>query len=315
MISRRIYNPGNLFFLNLIILITFFGCNTTEVTRSGTMEIHCEVKNTTSLTWFSKGKNPLERISTSNFNIKYNGEPVTLPLEDEEEPGVWQALFLKDAQKTAVLAISQKIYLVHDASGTPKVTMLSKTNRMKKYQFLDSENGQPGLTQDINKSDHSQTSRFLSGGRFLLVNSESILDIKTFQIHHIDLKSPHVISQLQGYNSSDSPAVGMSPGKTQIVMVGSRINRESNLREYALIAIDFQNNKSYAVPFDHTETHFSDLKYVTNQWIATHFDWTVNNTGNEILRLRKINQPPSWKSRWGEYAQTGSLKKSRSSNI
>ena len=315
MISRRIYDSGNLLFLSLTILLTFFGCDTTKVTTSGPMEIHCEVKNTTSLTWFTKGKNPLERIPTSNFNIKYNGEPVTLPFEDEEDPGVWQALFLKDAPKTAVLAISQKIYLVHDAGRTPKVTLLSKTSLMKKYQFLDSENGQPGLAQDINKSDYSQTSRFLSGGRFLFVNSESILDIKTFQIHHIDLKSPRVLSQLHHYNPSDSPAVGMSPLKTQIVMVGSRVNPESNSREYALVAIDFHNNKSYAVPFDHTESHFSDLKNVTNQWITTHFDWTVSKTGEEILQPRKSSQPPSWKSRWGEYAQTGILEKSRSSSI
>lgn len=73
---------------------------------SGPLTIRWNVEYTTSWAWFNQGGKPGHEDASSYFNVDYQGKPVTVP--DDPAPGkpasFWQALFLKDAPKPAVLA-------------------------------------------------------------------------------------------------------------------------------------------------------------------------------------------------------------------
>lgn len=83
-----------------------------------------------------------------------------------------------------------------------------------------------------------------------------MLDIQTFATYPIDNNSAELVEQLDGFNAFQSEVVGMSPQKTQLVLIGYRRNPSTNGSEYALVAIDILKNEPYAVPFDRTATRF-----------------------------------------------------------
>lgn len=56
--------------------------------------------------------------TTSYFNINYQGKPVVLTNKEGKKAQIWEARFLTDAPKTAILATSSSIFLITDDAGT-----------------------------------------------------------------------------------------------------------------------------------------------------------------------------------------------------
>ncbi len=167
-----------------------------------------------------------------------------------------------------------------------------------KFQWLDSENGQPGKQQKVYLGDDSKSSRFLSGGRYLLVNTRTVLDVQSFATYPIDNNSSALVQQLDGFNAFESEVVALSPKKTQLVLIGYRRNPSTSLSEYALVAVDIVKNRPYAVLFDRTATQFFSIWDATPIWFTTYFDWPTDKEGQERLQLRQFGQRPYWKGRW-----------------
>ena len=291
--------------------IALFGCSSTKRTESikvitnGPLTIQWEVRETTSNVWFDLSGKSRRKYATSYFSIKHLNKPVTFLTNKEEVAYFNQALFLKDAPKPAILAGTHKMYLISDDNGKADVKLLdAEGGDFGKFQWLDSENGQPGEQEKIYQIDNSKSSRFLTGGRFLMVNTRMLLDVQTLETYPIDNNSSALINQLQGYNAFQSEVICMSPGKTQIVLKAFRRNVETNLPEYALVAVDFRTNLAYAVPFDRTDTRLVAVQDANFKWVSTFFDWTTDQYGNELLSRHLFEKLPYWKGKFNLHLKT-----------
>jgi hypothetical protein len=292
-------------------IISLFSCasvkpatDANQIT-SGPLAIHWEVRETASHAWYSLGGKPGGKYATSYFSIKHSGKTVTVPTRDTEVTFFAQALFLKNAPKPAILAGTHRLYLITDDHGEVNVKLLDdEDGDTGKFQWLDSENGQPGKQEKIYHIDNSKSSRFLSGGRYLLVNTRTLLDVETLATYPIDNNSSALVSQLEGFNAFNSEVISMSPGKTQIVLKAYRRNPKTNISEYALVAIDFLKNQAYCVPFDRTNTRLTSVENATPSWVSTFFDWTTNQDGNEILSLHSFEKLPDWQGSFDLHPNT-----------
>ncbi|MEO6038503.1 MAG: hypothetical protein ABIQ93_08820 [Saprospiraceae bacterium] len=310
-------------------LAALFGCNSQEnITSqgnvaSGPFEIVWEVYESRSGAWFNNGGNPNAKQYTSWFSVKYQGQVVKVPAFDrhwgsvqegtELDPPIekfWQALFLKDAPQPAIIVGMHSMHLITEENGQLRVTPLHEQDGdFATYQWLDSDNGQPGEPQRVYLGDDSDSSRFLSGGRYLLVNSEIVLDVHTLEIFPFDLSpSGKSKGRLDDYNATNHSVVQFSPLGTQMVLVGHRFNPTNRmLSQYGLVVVDFRKNQSYAVGFDRTDTRFFSIWDATPNWLNTYFEWKKEESGEEQLVPHTFKQLPYWQGRWAYDEQSGDL--------
>lgn len=291
--------------------IALFGCSSGKPPMqknqiiSDPLVIHWEIRETALHAWHSLGGKPGYKNATSYFSIKHKGNTVTIPSRNMEVTYFSQALFLKDAPKPAILAGTHRMYLITDDNGKANIKLLDAGDGdYGKFQWLDSENGQPGKQEKVYQIDNSKSSRFLSGGRYLLVNTRMLLDVETLITYPIDNNSTELINQLEGFNAFNSEVICLSPGKTQIVLKAYRRNPVTNLTDYALVAIDFSKNQAYAVPFDRTKTRLTSIQNATSSWVSTYFDWKTNQEGKEVLSLHLFEKLPYWKGTFNLHPKT-----------
>jgi len=296
----------------LASLLGFLGCKTAKQktengqVTSGPFEIHWEVEHTASHAWYNLGTTSGRQDATSYFQVWHKGKPVDVTANSSKPTSYfWQAFFLKDAPTPAVLVGTHRMYLITEVDGQAKVKLLdAEDGDFGKYQWLDSENGQPGKQQKLYQIDNSKSSRFLSGGRYLMINTRTLLDTQSLTTYRIDNNSSALVQQLDGFNAFESEVACLSPGKTQLVLTGYRRNPKTNISEYALVCIDFVKNKTYAVPFDRTATRFFSIWDATPTWVSTYFDWTTTPEGKETMSLHKFNRLPYWQGRFELHANT-----------
>jgi len=244
--------------------------------------------------------------TTSYFRITYQGKRVALTTTDGKKAQIWEARYLNDAPRTAMLATSNSIYLITDDNGSAGAgqarvtTVTAAGGELSTYQWLDSNHGQPGTRWISLPMDNSDSCRFLSGGRYLLVNDRSVLDVHTLSNHPFDLISEAAQQTLADYSPFEGAGlVNFSPGKSQLVFLGSRHNHQRNRTDYALLAVDFVKNQAYAVPFRPSATHFIWSSDATSDWLATYFDWTTDRQGKEVS-LHHYTQHPAWHGKWAQ---------------
>ena len=315
-------------FMKWFGLATLFGCNsekninTQGSLTSGPFEIGWEVQTSRSGAWFNNGGDFNAKVKTSWFSVKYKGKTVQVPgfdtyagslIEAPSKPKpvehFWQALLLKDAPRPAVLVGIHSMHLITEENDQVKIIPLhEQESDFATYEWLDSDNGQPGPKNNVYLGDDSGSSRFLSGGRYLMVNSRVVLDVQTLEVYPFDLITYEVLQKLHNYHAGNSFIAQFSPGKTQMVLIGNRDNPENRLLyQYGLVVIDFKKNTAYDVPFDRTDTRFFSIWDASQQWINTYFEWTKDPAGEERIRLRKLDKLPFWQGRWSHDEQTGEV--------
>lgn len=285
-------------------IASLFGCggqkNEQGSETMGPFEIHWEVRKVSSGSWYNNGGDISAKVPISDFSIIYHGKALTLPEVGAEGTKCWQALFLKEAPRPAILAGTHNMFLITEEKGAANISVLdNQTDDFATYQWLDQIEGQPSASQKVFLGDASHTSRFMSGGRWLLINGRTVLDIKELKAYPFDKDSWEALQQLGNYYSRNSQAMAFSPGKAQVVFVGSRNRKEDQMHfEYALVVVDFANNRSYAVPFDQTSTRLETEWDATPSWINTYFEWSKDKAGNELLIKRQLAQLPNWKGKY-----------------
>ena len=108
-----------------------------------------------------------------SYAVKYKNDPVEISEEIETNtglPGIWRVFYLRESPKPALIVGSQSFYLITLEDETPKVTTLHEQREsFGSVQWLDSEDGQPGLLRMIYSSDERDTDLDLVGGRFLAI--------------------------------------------------------------------------------------------------------------------------------------------------
>ena len=292
-------------------LVALVGCSSAaqDKVTCGPMAIDYSLERDYRLNLFVNNSNGklIGTHTTSCFRIHYQGKRVTVANREGKKVQIWQARFLTDAPKTAILASSNSVYLVTDdnrSAGAGQARVLpvnEKSGELSTYQWLDSDDGKPGRATSSVPMDNSGSSRFMSGGRYLLVDESSVLDVHTLAIHPFDLISEASIQRTDGFVRVSSGLVSFSPGKTQLVFLGSRYNTQRSRTEYALLAVDFVNNRAYAVPFRASATQLIWAEDATPDWFTTYFDWTTDKQGREVLSVHPYTIHPPWRGRWAQY--------------
>lgn len=309
-------------------LAALLGCNSGKNTNaqgslvSGPFEVCWEVETSRSGAWFNNGGSPNAKVKTSWFSVKYNGKQVQVPgynpyADSNMEPPskikpvkhFWQALVLKDAPKPAILVGIHSMHLLTEENGELKIIPLHEQDGdFATYQWLDSDNGQPGPMNRVYLGDDSGASRYLAGGRYLMINSRVVLDVQTLEVSPFDLITYEVLQKLHQYHAGNSFVAQFSPGKSQMVLIGSRDNPENRLLyQYGLVVIDFKKNQAYDVPFDRTDTRFFSIWGADQKWLNTYFEWVRAPSGEERIQLRKFERLPYWQGRWSKNEQTGEV--------
>lgn len=225
------------------------------------------------------------------YRLTYQGQDVPYPDRLESNtgvPGLWRVFPLEGTPVPSLIAASQNVFLITEENGACKVKKLDvHTSSFATLQWLDSEKGQPGAKHEIYVRSEPEKLDTLTGGRYLLVNEQMVLDITTLETWKIEKLS----YKTEDYYSER--LVAFSPAKKDLVFVGNRHNGEKY--EYALCIYDFFTNEAYAVPFDQNQTRLHQTDQINTAWVDTFFEWQELSDSTSKLALKTLNKPQPWK--------------------
>ncbi len=240
--------------------------------------------------------NPFARKTVSSYRVLYKNKPVTVGEASARLDKFWEAWSLAGAPQPAVLVATTGLWLLTEVKGELAVkTLVAPSTDTVRWQWLDGPGGTPGEEQNVNIRDSSAEPRELSGGKLLLVGRRTVLSVASLQAWPIGVTALDVLQQIGGYNAGNGRANALSPGRTQIVLVGGR--RVDDFYEYALTVFEFATGKAYSVPFDSNALRFESEADATPQWLGRYFEWTRDTAGTERLRLRQPVRSEPWQGR------------------
>ena len=283
--------------LSMLMLFGFFAkAHAADAERftSGPFEIATVMKRIGAGGFPNTSANPFARTSVTNFTLKHKGKPVIINSKGGKLDSFWDAWFLDGAAQPAVLLAIGGVYLVTDERGELKTQALSSgSTDTASIQLLDAVNGQPAEPHDVTIRDARGKSHHLSGGKLLLINRDRVLDISKLRSYVVNLYDG--ASKLDNFDASNEPARALSPGKSQYVLVGER--QRNDRYEYALLCVDFANNRGYVVPFDMATLRIESAAEVAPILISHYFQWTKQADGSERLAPKKNVTPLPWLGR------------------
>jgi hypothetical protein len=240
--------------------------------------------------------NPFATRPLVQYAVRYRGQVVGVPVDgDDPQEAFWDARVLADAPRPAVLVGSLGVWLVTEGEGQPAITTLAApTDDFATLQWLDVDGGQPGAEITLSMLDAPTSPRALSGGRRLLVNRRTVLDVSTLQVREI---TPTAYNpDLDGYSPSGESVRMTSPDGRQVVFAATRNAGEGYGYDFALVAVDVETNRAYAVPFLRTPTRFGSVWDIDRAWLAHYFDWRPGDDGLR-LHYRDDVEPLPWHGR------------------
>jgi hypothetical protein len=248
--------------------------------------------------------NPFRTTTISRFRVTYRGKPVAV-VDGKNTIGEFaDARILAGASRPALLVSEAGVYLLHDEQGQARIDVLAPaSDDAVRWQWLDANGGQPGPEAGPKLRDATGEALTEQGGRLLLVNRTRVLDIESLRHYPIRVNATEPVQAMGGYNVGNDAARMLSPGRSQLVMVGSR-RGPSTVEEYALVVADFITGGVYGLPLDDRALRLESPVDVTPAWIGHYFEWTREPGGGERLRPR-TGAPPL--PRLGRFARSGPM--------
>jgi hypothetical protein len=235
------------------------------------------------------------RVKYTNISYRayYKDKPVLFGAKLETNtgvPGVWRIFNLKGAKAPALIAGSQSLYLVTIENDQPVTTPLyEQGSDFAAVQWLDSENGQPGIYREVFSSDERDTDVELSGGRYMAITDAVVLDTKTFELFPFNTSN----ESINDYYPGQRRAIALSPDSTQVVYGAARQNAEDYSQ--GLICYEFKTGKKYLVTYDEKKLNVYDASKLYPDWLMDYFEWTKNEQGELRLQLKTLNAEPNKK--------------------
>ena len=258
----------------------------------GPFEIETLVKRISAGGFPNTSSNPFERAEVTEFRLYHRGKVVAATVRGGTISNFWQALFLEDAPRPAVLLVGTGLWLVTEDNGVAKVEELKEQDTSgARIQWLDGADGQPTPAVDVGIRDARGEPRSLKGGTLLLLGLGVVLDVRTLAIQRY---RPY---QADGYSASNEDARRLSPGRSQYVLLGQKSNRIDDTTDYAMVVADPGRQLAYAVPFDRKATRWIGANAFDAAWFNHHFAWSRDASGYEKLVLRTGVPPYSWLGR------------------
>lgn len=291
--------------LSLWALSTPVSCGAPETLLAsvGAFEIRVKARRLSSGRFPNLAANPFEKVTVSDFRIYHQGVRQKAPMAgDGAEDTFWEALVLDGAPRPALVLATSAVYLMHEQEGRVRVEQLSPGgDGTATLQWIDGPGDRPGPVHPVSHRDCAREPRQFQGGRYLLVNARTVLDVATLTHWTLSRGNPVALQQvLQGYYGDWIPR-WLSPGRTQFAFVGSRLREDSPGlpgHEYALIVEAFRAGRCRLLPFDAVRTRFHVPQDAPSswfdRWFAHHFRWRQDSDGEERLDLREGVPPLPW---------------------
>ena len=243
--------------------------------------------------------NPFKRTSVTTYRVLHKGVPVVPPgtAPDRGAPW-WEARVLSDAAQPALLLMQSGAVLLTEADGQPRLQELAARNSPRtQWQWLDAQQGQPGLLTIVGLAHRPGEPRALTGGRWLSVYTQAVLDVKTLAVFRYTLNSTAVLDQLQRFYAAEKPMLALSPGGTQFVVAGERDRPgESDLSkrfEHALVAFDFASQRGTVLPIDLAAWRLQGPQEIDAAFARRALAWRRGPDGREQPYLRQDTAAPA----------------------
>lgn len=239
------------------------------------------------------------------YSIWHDGKVIQPPGRLQSNTGLpylWKVYSVAGTTEPTLIAGSQSLFIVKLKNGKPEVMELdSQFSDFATLQFLDSEEGQPGLEHTVfacSSVEEMDRIESLAGGSLLLVNGLMVLDFETGQ----QWKFSKDGRSLQNYSFPNPPGIlATSPDRNSIVFSGQFQAWNSTSKdfvEHAMVVFDFRKDAGYIVPFDDTQTRLTKIASLNRAWFESRFEWTKSDGGIDRLALRSPDKPYPW---LGEY--------------
>jgi len=235
------------------------------------------------------------RVKYTNISYRayYKDKPVLFGANLETNtgvPGVWRIFNLKGAKAPALIAGSQSLYLVTIENDQPVTTPLyEQGSDFAAVQWLDSEDGQPGIYREVFSSDSRDTDVELSGGRYMAISDAVVLDTKTFELFTFN----NANESINDYYPGQRRAIAFSPDSTQVVYGAARQNAEDYSQ--GLFCYEFRTGKKYLVAYDDKKLNVHDPSKLYPDWLMDYFEWKKNEQGELRLQLKTLDAEPNKK--------------------
>jgi hypothetical protein len=129
-------------------------------------------------------------------------------------------------------------------------------------QYLDSENGQPGVAMEVFMSSGDDSIKTLKGGEYLLMSQHKVLHLTDMKSYPLNENN----NDIDNYSfQSYQDAVAFSPDRKKIVFTGNFQTWNTNetpTYKMAMIVYDYQKDKGVSVPFSQTQTRLKDQSFI-----------------------------------------------------
>ncbi|MDZ7592574.1 MAG: hypothetical protein U5L05_18260 [Rubrivivax sp.] len=96
-----------------------------------------------------------------------------------------------------------------------------------------------------------------------------------------------------GLNVTGRPALAFSPQRTAFVALGS-----DDANQPGLLVVDFVRNHRLAVPIDGAAMRLREPANATPAWLAHHYAWVRDASGQDGLQPRPDATPWPWQGQW-----------------
>ncbi len=283
--------------LSVLVLGAAAGCGgptQREVIQHGPFEIVAEGRKISAGGFPNTSGNPFATTEVTSFAVRYQGRPVVIRHGSRTIEAFWIALRLKDAPRPSLVVGTTDAHLLTEKDGqlvTQSFEREPSTHGIM-LQWLDGDAGQPrsALTFGIQRTPLAET--WLEGGRYLR-SRYAVLDVHTLELRPFDaVLDRGTPSDQEGLNANNQPALVFAPQRTQFVALG-----QDDRRQPGLLAVDFTNRRTYAIPIDRERTRMRDTRDVTRAWIEHHYAWTRDADGRDRLAVRAEAPPWPWQGR------------------
>lgn len=284
------------------------GAPAAEVTLAhGPFEIIAEGRRISTGTFPNIGSNPFASMEVTSFGVRWRGQVVEVP---EVGRRFWRVLRLVDAPRPALLVSTTDFHLLTEEEGRLNVRSLGpKSTSIARVQWLDSEQGQPGPVmmfgiQNVVPDDGTR----LSGGRWLRLPNNLMLDVKTLAVHELKVGAPRREGvPLPALDATGAAAMALAPSQAWYVVHAAIVDRARMQAtgkvhyRYALQVIHVTGAEaSYALPLERQRMRFIDGADITVPWLLHHFEWKRDASGQERLQPRERFGRWPWTVRYSE---------------
>ena len=239
------------------------------------------------------------------YQLRYRGEP--LPIKGRagmfgDDSATYQSLnsiitFTLPLSITAPVFVvnvgdpnnTSFFYLVREMDGQAKVEYLSDTSANVAADWLDVAPSDPSAPRDLTLHRGR-----LTGGRWLLLGDNCVLDVQTLTAYRFDTY-PLQDGADAALNQSKLP-LGLSPDQHSLVRVGESDVRDWGTQDYRgtvarLIVFDFVDGSSYTLAVDRSLMRYPAVETLDGAWLDHHFVWAQTPGGHERLIQRSDFSP------------------------